>query len=186
MTKKHPRNLRRRTAVRWLAFLAPVAAVVALIIAANVGGTVEPQTDDPASGFALPDTAGGTVDLNDILDERDALLYFSMGVGCDACFLQIPEIAAELDARDIEFVPIMGGDPHWIAAEAGRLKVATPIVVDADLSVSEAYGMLGHYGHSDMPNHSFALVRRDGEITWVHHYAEMFVPADRFFSDLPA
>ncbi len=85
-----------------------------------------------------------------------------------------------------ELVPIMGGDPHWIAAEAGRLEVETPIVVDADLSVSEAYGMLGHYGHSDMPNHSFALVRRDGELTWVHHYAEMFVPADRFFSDLPA
>jgi hypothetical protein len=58
--------------------------------------------------------------------------------------------------------------------------------VDTDRRVSAAYGMLGQYGHGDAPSHSFALVRASGEISWVRHYAEMFVPADQLLADLPA
>jgi hypothetical protein len=46
--------------------------------------------------------------------------------------------------------------------------------------------MLGIYGHSDRPSHSFALVGRDGTIKWVKHYATMFVPVDEFVADLSA
>lgn len=184
MTRKPARNRTKHT-TRWLLFLAPVAAIVGLVIIGNLTSAEEDAAGE-AVEFALPDTAGGTVSLTEILDERDALLYFSMGVGCDGCFLQIPEIAAELDRRGIELVPIMAGDPAWLAADAARLGVGMPIVVDVDLSVSEAYGMLGQYGHGNVPSHSFALVRRSGELAWVRHYAEMFVPADRFFAEMPA
>jgi len=50
--------------------------------------------------------------------------------------------------------------------------------------VSSAYGMVGIYGHSDRPSHSFALVRQDGEVAWVRHYAEMFVPAADLLGEL--
>ncbi|HEU4542441.1 MAG TPA: hypothetical protein VFR23_15040 [Jiangellaceae bacterium] len=75
--------------------------------------------------------------------------------------------------------------PNWVAAEAARLGVGMPIVVDTDRSVSDAYGLLGQHGHGDAPSHSFAVVRQSGQLAWVRHYVEMFVPADQFFADLP-
>ncbi len=50
--------------------------------------------------------------------------------------------------------------------------------------VSDAYGMLGIYGHTDRPSHSFALVRADGTVALVKHYATMFVPLDELLADL--
>ena len=175
----------RRQAVLWLAFVAPVLALALLLgvtIATEEGVEV---TSSTAPDFALPDTAGNLVTLADVTDGQDALLFFSMGVGCDGCFLQIPEVEDLLAERDIALVPIMVDPADWLAAEAARLGVDSPILVDADASVSAAYGMLGQYGHGDTPSHSFALVTQHGEVEWVHHYAEMFVPADRLLADLP-
>lgn len=188
MSKK-PQTKRRRPGLQWAAFLAPVVAIAGIIIAAGAlaGSEDEPTAaDDAAPDFTLTDTRGDTVQLSEILEERDALLYFSMGVGCDGCFLQIPEIAAQLEDRDIEFVPIMVDRVDWLAAEAERLQIGMPIAVDADRSVSEAYGMVGQHGHGDRPSHSFALVRQSGDLAWVRHYVEMFVPAEQFFAELPA
>jgi peroxiredoxin len=171
----------------WLALLAPLAAVGLLVAIAALTPEDPPvKAGGSAADFVLPDTDGGTIALAEVLAEGDALLYFSMGVGCDGCFLQIPEIADELDRRDITLVPIMVDRPDWLAGEAHRLGVHSPIAIDGDRSVSAAFGMLGQYGHGDVPSHSFALVRSDGEIVWTRHYAEMFVPADRFFAELPA
>ena len=186
MSKK-PQTKRRRPGLQWATFLAPVIAIAGIIIAAGAlaGSGDEPTTADAAPDFTLTDTEGDTVQLAEVLEERDALLYFSMGVGCDGCFLQIPEIAAELENRDIEFLPIMVDRADWLAAEAERLQVGMPIVVDPDRSVSEAYGMVGQHGHGDRPSHSFALVRQNGELAWVRHYVEMFVPSEQFFAEMP-
>lgn len=184
--RRHRRGAKPLTRV-WLAFFAPVAAIGLLVgVAALTNRDSQPQSGGTAADFILPDSDGGAIALADVLAGGDALLYFSMGVGCDGCFLQIPEIAAGLDARGITLVPIMVDRPDWVAAESHRLGVHSPIAVDADRSVSRAYGMLGQYGHRDVPSHSFALVRQGGEIVWVRHYAEMFVPADAFFAELPA
>jgi peroxiredoxin len=109
-----------------------------------------------------------------------------MGPGCDGCFLQIPEIESALAQRGISFLPIMVDSVSMVAGEAARYGIATPILIDADRMVSEAYGMLGVYGHSDRPSHSFALIRQDGTVGWVRHYAEMFVPAADFLAELDA
>ncbi|HEX6232057.1 MAG TPA: redoxin domain-containing protein [Jiangellaceae bacterium] len=187
MTKKRPAK-RRGQRLQWVAFFAPALAIAGIIIAAGAlsGSDDEPTTAaDAAPDFTLTDTEGDTVQLAEVLEERDALLYFSMGVGCDGCFLQIPEIAAELKTRDIEFLPIMVDRADWLAAEAERLQVGMPIVVDPDRSVSEAYDMVGQHGHGDRPSHSFALVRQSGELAWVRHYVEMFVPSEQFFAEMP-
>ena len=177
---------KRRRLSAWLVFFAPVLAL-ALLLAVTIATGEDPE--DPggaAPDFALPDTAGNTVTLADVTDGQDALLFFSMGVGCDGCFLQIPEIEHQLADRGIALVPIMVDPADWLAAEAHRLGVSGPILVDADRSVSAAYDMLGQHGHGDTPSHSFALVNQRGEIEWVRHYAEMFVPADRLLADLAA
>lgn len=44
--------------------------------------------------------------------------------------------------------------------------------------------MVGIYGHSDRPSHSFALVDSDGRIKWIRHFAEMFVPFDAIWEHI--
>jgi peroxiredoxin len=161
-----------------------------LSLAILVGVSVVSEKDeDPvaeAAPFELVGTNGQTASLEESLAEGDALLYFSMGVGCDGCFAQIPELEAALAERGMSFVPIMVDPVDVVAAEAARFGIERPILIDSASAVSEAYGMVGIYGHGDRPSHSFALVRQTGEIAWVRHYAEMFVPADALLGELDA
>ena len=170
-----------RTLRRWIGFLLPIGALLAILA---WGSTRQPPTSSPLEiGFTLPTADGSMVSLDDILAEGDAVLYFSMGVGCDGCFLQIPEIERGLASRGFRLVPIMVDPPDLVSAEARRFGIDLPILIDADRTVSESYGMLGVYGHRDRPSHSFALVRTDGTIDWVRHFPTMFVPAPEFFAE---
>lgn len=186
-TTRHPGvpSKPRSTVWRWIGFLAPLVLLAALVVYVAI-------SEAPSSGperavpFELAATDGGTVSLDESLARGDTLLYFSMGVGCDGCFLQIPEIEAVLEERNVVLLPIMVDPAPMVAAEAARYGISTPILIDADRSVAEAYGMLGVYGHSDRPSHSFALVRQNGTIGWVRHYAEMFVPAPDFLAEFEA
>lgn len=138
----------------------------------------------PAPAFDLPATDGSVYGLDGYLANGPALLYFSMGPGCDGCFAQIPEIEPALAERGIALVPIMVDGAPLVAAEGRRFGITGPILIDADRSVSQAYGMIGIYGHGDRPSHSFALVEPDGRISVTKHYAEMFVPTEQLFGDL--
>jgi peroxiredoxin len=163
----------------------PLVAIALLVIAGQ-GDPGASMEEGVAPGFDLPDTQGRTVSLDAILQQGDALLYFSMGVGCDGCFAQIPEAIEGLQAQGLQLVPVMVDSTARVAAEASRFGITTPILIDGSREVSEAYGMLGVYGHSDRPSHSFALVHRDGTIGWVKHYETMFVPLDQLLSDMGA
>lgn len=176
------RAARRRTG--WLLFALPPAVIVGLVLTAGLVGTGRTAAPRTAVDFALPDTSGGTFRLTEALAAGDILLYFSMGVGCDGCFAQIPEISLRLSARGIQLAPIMVDPASAVAGEAARFGITEPILIDAGRTVSQAYGMLGVYGHADRPSHSFALVRRDGTLAAVEHYATMFVPAARLLADL--
>jgi peroxiredoxin len=169
----------------WVGLAVPVLALLVIIIAGSVAS--EPGSNlqtQQAPTFTLPDTMGVARSLDEILARGDALLYFSMGVGCDGCFDQIPEVAAGLQARGLQLVPVMVDGPGVVAREAARFGITTPILIDESRRVSDAYGMLGVYGHGDRPNHSFALVRADGTVAWVKHYATMFVPLDQLLADM--
>ena len=170
--------------VRWLGVAAPLALVAAIGLGALLSPEEATGSGGTAPPFTLPDTHGGEQSLDAALADGPALLYFSMGAGCDGCFVQIPEIAEGVAERDLEFVPIMPGDPQAVVSEAQRLGVADPILLDTSVEVAEAYDMLGHYGHDTVPGHSFALVTEEREIAWVEHYAEMFVPSEEFFPAL--
>jgi peroxiredoxin len=168
----------------WLLFLLPVI-ILAGVMAAGVAGDLQPtDTEGPAPAFTLPTTTGEQVALSDVLADGDALVYFSMGIGCDGCFAQIPEIAGALEHLGITLVSVMIDPVEPLAREQARFGIESPILVDADRRVSDAYGMLGQFGHGDRPSHSFALVRSDGTITRTLHYATMFVPLDQLLDDL--
>ncbi len=184
VTPPDPPSRSRAKVWGWLGVLLPVAVVLAFVA---LGGGEDPsvtETGRPAPDFVLPTTVGTEVSLADVLGDGDALLYFSMGVGCDACFAQIPEIEDALAARGITLVPIMVNPPEEVAREAHRFAIDVPILIDADRRVSRAYGMIGVYGHADRPAHSFALVTRAGVVTWVKHYSTMFVPEEDLLADL--
>ena len=169
----------------WLGLLIPAALIAVVIVA---GGSSDPTgpggVGDPAPDFVLPTTIGTQVSLDSVLADGDALLYFSMGVGCDGCFAQIPEIEDALTDQGITLVSFMVQSPDQVAAEAARFGIDGPILIDGDRSVSTAYEMIGVYGHNDRPSHSFALVSQDRTIKWVKHYATMFVPVGDFLEDL--
>jgi peroxiredoxin len=167
----------------WVGFLSVPAILVALVVVSSlteVAGTSLAQ----AIPFELEGTDGRTVSLEETLATGDALLYFSMGVGCDGCFAQIPELEAAVAERGLTLVPIMIDPAQTVAGEAARFGIERPILIDRGAKVSSAYGMVGIYGHSDRPSHSFALVRQNGDVAWVRHYAEMFVAADALFAEL--
>ena len=188
-TSGHPTTASSRTRRAswwsWAAIVLPLAAVIALVLFGGGNGSAGGSAvGSAAPDFDLPATDGGRQTLDSVVSEGDALLYFSMGPGCDGCFAQIPEVEEALAELGINLVPVMVHSADQVAAEAARFGITTPILIDADRSVSEAYGMIGVYGHQDRPSHSLALVDQQAKIKWVHHYAEMFVPTDQLLSDL--
>lgn len=181
------RPARRTRWASWLGLLVPLAAVGALVATDALTDQPAPAViGQPAPDFTLPDTSGGTESLDEALAEgtQGVVVYFSMGVGCGGCFAQIPEIADALASRGLRLVSIMVDDPEIVRVEAERYDAASPIALDRDRAVSEAYGMLGTYGHGDRPSHSFALIGPDRTIRDLRHYAEMFVPAAKLLADL--
>ncbi len=165
--------------------LVPLAAIAVLVILGSGDDeTTDATTASTAMMFELPTTDGTTFALRDALAESDVLLYFSMGVGCDGCFAQIPEVADALDQRGITLVPVMVQDADLVDRAAAAWGIDRPIVIDADRSVSDAYGMLGINGHDDRPFHSIALVTQDGTTSFVKHYETMFVEAEQMLADL--
>jgi peroxiredoxin len=178
-------NERRRAIIGWAAFLAIPATLTTLVVVAL--NSEQEQLDLPvAPAFTLTDTDGKRVSLEDTLAEGDTLLYFSMGLGCDGCFAQIPELDALLEERELNMLSIMVDPPDLVASEEDRFGVKEPILIDPGAAVSSLYGMIGVYGHGDRPSHSFALVKADGKVAWVRHYAEMFVPADALAAEMDA
>ena len=81
-------------------------------------------------------------------------------------------------------MPITVDPAVVVAGEAQRFGISTPILTDGDRQMSNAYGMIGVYGHHDRPSHSFALVDQKRQIAWEAHYAEMFVPTEHHLADL--
>jgi len=185
-----PSGTQRRFAGPWMGVIVSVVVVVVgvvLILPKSGGGpTASAPPEESAMMFELATSTGSSFVLEDALVESDVLLYFSMGIGCDGCFAQIPEVAKALDDRLIALVPVMVQDPDAVNTVARQWGIEQPIVIDADLAVSEAYGMLGINDHTDRPFHSIALVKQDRSIALLKHYDTMFVGVDEMMEDIAA
>lgn len=144
----------------------------------------------PVSGrapdFTLPSSAGGNVSLGDF-SGQNLLLYFNEGAGCDACFFQTVEIERNADEFVSEGVTVVGvvANPMEVTlGELARFGLTTPYLVDADTSVSSAYGMIGQGMHANLPGHGFVLIDASGELRWKKEYPTMYVSADELLAEV--
>jgi peroxiredoxin len=140
------------------------------------GGEVTPTA---APAFTMPSTAGGDVSLSDFAG-RGVLLYFNEGVGCDACFYQTLELEKESQAfadRDVAVLPIVMNDAGSVEGELQRFSISIPYLIDADGSVSKAYGVLGKGMHANLPGHGFVFIDATGQIRWQKEYDSMYASA---------
>jgi peroxiredoxin len=187
VTKKRRSSRARRRRSVWsigigVALIVAIAAMLFASRSPRFGEGVGAQ----APTFTLPSTGGGSVSLADFRG-KDVLLYFSEGVGCDACFYQMQNLeqnATKLSAEGITVVPIVVNPADQVRVELDRFGLRTPFLVDANESVSSSYGVIGTGMHANLPGHSFILVDAAGRIAWSGDYPSMFVTTDQLLSDI--
>jgi len=93
------------------------------------------------------------------------------------------ETDPEFQALDVELVSIAFDDAATQKQAAETVGITeTPMLVDADHSVSEAYDVLQWAVGTGEPGHTFVLVDGDGGIAWLRDYGApenggtMYVP----------
>lgn len=160
------------------------------VVAAMLLASRSPRSSGGAEGeapaFTLESTAGPPISLADYRGQ-DVLLYFSEGVGCDSCFYQMAELeknSSKLSASNMSVLPIVVNAADQVKAAMGQFGLTTPFLIDSDMSVSSAYGVVGTGMHANLPGHSFVLVDGSGRIAWRGDYPSMFVTTDQLLSDI--
>jgi peroxiredoxin len=172
------RTLRRRLLVAGGTVLVLVSAAV---LAVRADKPTETNLGSSAPDFELASTDGNPVSLADHRG-HDVLLYFSEGVGCDACFYQQAKIEAEQQRftdAGLTVVPVVVNPAPEVRRELDRFGLTTPFLIDPDRSVSAAYDTIGRGHHADLPGHSFILVDREGNMRWRMDEPSMFVEPAR-------
>lgn len=106
---------------------------------------------------------------------------------------QIVDLEAdqEFQALDVELLSISFDDAatQKQAAEAVGVR-STPMLVDDDHSVSEAYDVLQWAVATGEPGHTFVLVDGDGRIAWLRDYGAqengglMYVPTQELVEQI--
>jgi len=133
---------------------------------------------DSAPEVSLPSTSGGTVSLIDFSD-KNVLLYFNEGVMCAPCWKQIGTMEQKIDqfSKLNTQVLAIGVDSakDWEPILKAEKITTIPVLIDADRSVSGAYGVLNTASqmHSDRPGHTFILVDQERKIRWIGDYPTM-------------
>ncbi|MBI4728809.1 MAG: redoxin domain-containing protein [Acidobacteria bacterium] len=167
--------------VAWAIGVLGVLGIAGLILstAQQQKGQKDVALNVPAPAFSLQGTDGSTITLDD-LKGKTTLMYFSEGVMCDPCVTQITEIEnrkKDFDRLGIHLVSVMPNQADQLREAAARFGVRSPIYMDADVSVSRAFGVLGGGHHADLPGHVFVLVDSQGRMRWKGDYPTMFVSA---------
>jgi peroxiredoxin len=176
------RRARRRARLVLAGWLAAIAAIAGLITATALSagsgpGAAQSAVVRAAPGFTLASTSGKAVSLASYRG-HDVVLYFSEGVGCDACFYQMREFenhAADLAKAGITIVPIVMNPAVQVRQEMSAFGIRTPYLIDTTGSVSRAYGMLGKGMHPGLPGHGFILIDASGMQRWHGEYPSMYL-----------
>ncbi len=163
----------------------------------------EPTPTGVTQGAGLP--AGSHVPAfsgTDLLDgkpitsasvyDHKTLLFFSEGVSCQACLVQIQglqQVGSALAKRGIGLVSIMPDPPAVLRQAVSAYGITTPVISDTSLSMSRAFNTLGQGMHTDTPGHAFALIDH-GKVLWYRDYwisdHTMYVPPATLLAQLPA
>lgn len=174
-----------------LAIAAAAAAAFAIAGRSPEGDTPEKALQgEPAPPFSETDVVTGEPVSSSALEGKNVLLFFSEGVMCQACFVQIQALqlrAEELTDRGLVLVNITPDEPDLLREAVAAYDITTPLVSDEDRDMSLAYDVLGTVGamHPDTPGHTFILVDADGQIRWRRDYEVMYVEPDELLAALP-
>ena len=164
-----------------MAGAAVLAVGLAAVLAVRADKPTETNLGSSAPAFELASTDGKSVSLADHRG-HDVVLYFSEGVGCDACFYQQAKIEAEQQRftdAGLTVVPVVVNSAADVRRELDRFGLTTPFLLDSDRRVSAAYDTIGRGHHADLPGHSFVVVDGDGNMRWRMDEPSMFVEPAR-------
>jgi peroxiredoxin Q/BCP len=144
--------------------------------------------------FAERDVVSGREISSQTLRGKKTLLFFSEGVMCQACFVQIrdiEEVGVQLEKKGIGLVSITPDSSEALKQAIDQYGISTPMIADDDRDMSTAFDTLGRGMHSDTPGHAFVLVDETGKVVWqrdywLDPYRTMYVEPARLLADLAA
>lgn len=154
--------------------------------------------DGPDLGSRIPfserDVVTGSEISSQTLRGKKMLLFFSEGVMCQACFVQIrdvEEVGAQLEKKGIGLVSITPDSTEALKQAIDQHGIRTPMIADDDRDMSAAFDTLGQGMHSDTPGHAFVLVDETGKVLWqrdywLEPYRTMYVEPATLLADLAA
>lgn len=180
---QHQRQQRWR--IVWVAGTVIVVVIVALAMLSSRPRATS-ITQGEAPNFILPSTTGNAVSLSSLRD-RPVLLYFSEGVGCDACFYQMVDIEAhqaEFTRLGIAVLPIVMNPIDQVRQQMARFGLHDPYLIDSTGQVSSEYHVLGTGMHAGLPGHSFVLIDAQGRLRWEASYPSMFISPANLLSKI--
>ena len=91
---------------------------------------------------------------------------------------------ADWQALGVKILSIAFDSPGMQEAVREEYGIASPMLVDADQQVSEAYDVLQWAAATGEPGHTFVLVDAEGNVAWVRDYGAphnsgvMYVPIE--------
>lgn len=192
-------RLMRRAGYAGVALLAAALVTLAVVLGGGGGASVDRAASaagaGPAVGSRAPDFRLTDVVANRpvglwSLAGRKTLLFFSEGVGCQACMVQIADLqkTRALAAAGIRLVSVTTDAPGDLAQAAREYGIDTPLLADPTTSMSSAYGMLGHGGmeHPAQDGHAFMLIDAHGTVRWHRAYQPMYVKPGQLLADMGA
>ncbi len=156
------------------------------------------EGDGPEIGSRISFVERDVIDGREISSEslrgKKTLLFFSEGVMCQACFVQIRDIeqvGAELEKKGIGLVSITPDSAKVLRQAIDEYGISTPMIADDDRDMSAAFDTLGRGMHSDTPGHAFVLVDETGKVVWqrdywLDPYRTMYVKPAKLLADLAA
>lgn len=175
------------------------AALVTLAVALGGGdpagpkatsGATGPEVGQKAPAFTLPDAQSGKDVSLASLRGKKTMLFFSEGLMCQACMVQIADLekAGTLEKEGIELLHVSTDTVPELAEGAKQYGINSPLLSDISTEMSFSYGMLGHggMGHPQTNGHAFMLLDENGKVLWHRAYQEMYVKADQLISDMQA
>jgi peroxiredoxin len=163
-------------------------------VAAGHGGTGDgPTVGLPAPAFDERDVVTGEAISSETISGQKTLLFFSEGVMCQACFVQIrdlEQVGDELAERGIQLVSITPDPPDVLRQAVEFYGLTTPMIADESRAMSAAFNTLGKGMHPDTPGHAFVLVDEEGTVAWQRDYwlqpwRTMYVEPARLLEDIP-
>jgi peroxiredoxin Q/BCP len=154
------------------------------------GSAAGPAIGAMAPNFMATDAVSGKPFTLASLRGQKTLLFFSEGVGCQACMIQAGDLQKDTTLRKdgIRLVSVTTDQIGDLQAAAEQYGITTPLLSDPSTEFSKSYGMLGHGGmqHPTQDGHAFMLLSPSGKVLWHQAYQDMYVKTSQLLSDMGA